>query len=443
MTAMRTPVVVPILAILIAAGSSAQQRKPLALPVDPTAAYSTRFDPTLSSPSVMAGTDGSRRTPFDSRLIRDPRFAATVNDIVVEFGNSRYQALMDRFVRGENIPSSLLREAWHNTTQPSSVWDTAIFEEFYRAVRVVNESLPKERQLRVLLGDPPVDQDDTRRTIPEQVRDFGNRDVFPAEVIRREVLAKQRRALLIYGDGHLKRKRSPPSVVDLLESSGTRVWTIRTNGDNADLEELQPNISKWRVPSLTLIKGTVLEGASFRSLPYPATTIEAGYGQYDALLYLGHPLTITYARYSKELCQDADYVRMRTRRSRNAGFEKILRAECALPTPILPQLWRTYQTKGIAAMLALAPVTSTGYSGGATDLYSFGQTLLKRRQFDDAIAVLELNTRLFPRDVPSHNSLADAYMAKGYVVDALKSYQHTLAIDRSDKTARKALGLER
>jgi len=432
-------VIIP--AALGIAWASGQQKTPTALPIDPVTAIMDAFQ----SFSIVAVGDGGhgweQPHAFRLALIRDPRFAATVNDIVVEFGNSRYQDVMDRFIRGENVSFKLVREAWHNTTQPLTQWDRSIFEEFYRAVRDVNMSLPKERKLRVLLGDPPVDQDDPRRTIPEQVRDFGNRDIFPAGVVQREVLAKHRRALLIYGDGHLKRNRTPPDVVDLLERAGTKVFSIHASGDNADLEELQPNISRWPVPSLTLIRGTVLEGAPFHSLPYPATTIEAGQGQFDALIHFGHPLTITYARFAKERCEDVEYIRMRTRRSRNAEFPKILRAECALPLPILPQLWRTYQARGIAATLALAPTTSAGYSDGATDLYRLGQILLKHRKFDDAITILELNTRLFPRDVPSLNSLAEAYSAKGFAFDALRTYQRTLAIKRSDPTARKALGL--
>lgn len=63
------------------------------------------------------------------------------------------------------------------------------------------------------------------------------------------------------------------------------MFSIHASGDNADLEELQTNISRWPVPSLTLIRCTVLEGAPFHSLPYPATTIEANQGQFDALIY--------------------------------------------------------------------------------------------------------------------------------------------------------------
>src|SRR5215211_7768556 len=93
---------------------------------------------------------------FRLALIRDPRFAAVVNDIVVEFGSARYQAVMDRFVSGGDVPDTELRKAWQDTTQ-GPLWDVPIYEEFFRAVREVNGSLAPERQLRVLLGDPPLD----------------------------------------------------------------------------------------------------------------------------------------------------------------------------------------------------------------------------------------------------------------------------------------------
>ena len=42
-----------------------------------------------------------------------------------------------------------------------------IYEDFVRAVRAVNASVPRERQLRVLLGDLPVDWDAARRNPPK------------------------------------------------------------------------------------------------------------------------------------------------------------------------------------------------------------------------------------------------------------------------------------
>src|SRR5262245_31789557 len=62
-------------------------------------------------------TDGNEVQAQLRALIRDPRFASTVNDIVVEFGGSRYQDLMDRYVRGDDVSESAVRVAWLNAVQ--------------------------------------------------------------------------------------------------------------------------------------------------------------------------------------------------------------------------------------------------------------------------------------------------------------------------------------
>src|SRR5262245_37508471 len=50
--------------------------------------------------------------PFDRllpQLFAAPEFASAVNDLVVEFGNARYQDVMDRFQRGETVSDAELR----------------------------------------------------------------------------------------------------------------------------------------------------------------------------------------------------------------------------------------------------------------------------------------------------------------------------------------------
>ncbi len=68
---------------------------------------------------------------FRLSLVRDPRFSATVNDIVVEFGNARYQDVMDQFVGGTDVPDNVLRDVWQNTTQTTSVWERPIYGDFF------------------------------------------------------------------------------------------------------------------------------------------------------------------------------------------------------------------------------------------------------------------------------------------------------------------------
>lgn len=91
-------------------------------------------------------------------LVRDPRLAQVVNDIVVEFGSSLHQEVMDRSVRGASVADTVLRRAWQDTTQPDPVWDVPMYEEFCRAVRG-QRPVAAERRMRILLCDPPFDWD--------------------------------------------------------------------------------------------------------------------------------------------------------------------------------------------------------------------------------------------------------------------------------------------
>jgi hypothetical protein len=268
-------------------------------------------------------------------LIRDHRFSATVNDIVVEFGNARYQGLMDRFVRGGNVRDEDLRPVWQDTTQVTTVWDRPIYEEFFRAVRAVNAKLPPQRQVRVLLGDPPIDW-----SAVQTFEDFsksmanGNRERHPAELIQREVLAKNRRALIIYGDAHLARVPTSPSqtIIQFLEGGGKRVFTIASPSSMpqaVDLRKMQADVASWRVPSIAMLRGTVLGATEFATFFLPAMAPQPGKpmppvpeklrglrmeDQFDAVLYLGDPAAITMSQMSPARCTDAAYMQMRLQR---------------------------------------------------------------------------------------------------------------------------------
>ena len=307
----------------------------LATPLEPIDAILDAFN-THDVVALGEGVHGNEQAhSFRLSLLRHPRFAGTVNDVVVEFGSARYQEVMDRFVRGEDVPAALLRRVWQDTTMPDAVWDAPIYEEFYRAVRAVNATLPRARQLRVLLGDPPIDWD-TVRTADDVGSAIGQRDAHAAALIRREVLAKKRRALVIYGDMHFRRKRSPggaphDGVVGLLETpSSKKVFSIWTN-TLMDLSDVQPNVGSWPVPSLALVAGTLLgvtpfdtyaaEAMGFAPAPgqasAPAPKPPPGVAmqeQFDAILYLGAVSALTVSQLSPELCADADYVKMRSAR---------------------------------------------------------------------------------------------------------------------------------
>ena len=298
----------------------AEEKTPLklAVPVEPIAAIVDAF----RSHRIVAlgdnhGNEQGHR--FRLSLIRDPRFAAAVDDIVVEFGSARYQNLMDRFVHGGDVPYESLCQVWQNTTQPEYEWDLPIYEEFFRAVRSINSSLPRERQVRVLLGDPPIHWDRVH-TIADLRKQMGDRDAHAVEVIRSEVLARNRRALVIYGDEHLVRKNTFIDVADewaggivaRLEKAGlTNVFSIHTD-TRADWSTLQPDVASWPNPSVAIIRGTRLGAAEFA--PGPRRRLVRMEQQFDAFLYLGPPSGMSIAQLSRALCSDRGYMEIRLRR---------------------------------------------------------------------------------------------------------------------------------
>lgn len=252
---------------------------------------------------------------FRLSLIRDPRFAAVVNDILVEFGNSRYQAVMDRFVSGERVPDGELRNVWQNTTQVHTIWDRPIYEEFFRAVRTLNATLPPDRRLRVLLGDPPIDWDAVRteEDLRSARKSLPGRSTHPADVLIKESLGKGRRSLVVYGALHLIRQNATgANLMERVETGGgTRAFIVISA---SNLDALGVNHDVWPHPSLALPVGTSLAN------------------QLDAVLYLGPKSSRTSSRLTAALCSDRRYLEMRIRRMTLGGNKNAaeqLDEECA------------------------------------------------------------------------------------------------------------------
>jgi hypothetical protein len=81
-----------------------------------------------------------------------------------------------------------------------------VYETFFRTVREINATLPAEERYRVLAGDIAVDWD-TIRELDDLMPYFGTfRSEHLFQVVRREVLGKNRKALLIAGGAHTSRR---------------------------------------------------------------------------------------------------------------------------------------------------------------------------------------------------------------------------------------------
>ncbi len=314
MPAMRTTAAV-VLCLAVARSAAAQAPPRDAVPLAAIPAILDLFK-TYQMVGLGEGPHGNREGhEFRLELIRDPRFPTVVNDILVESGTARYQAVMDRFITGEAVPHQELRRTWEDTTNPGTNWDKPIYEEFFTAVRKLNSALPKDRKLRVLLGDPPIAWESIRSR--DDLRRWNlQRDLHAAAVVKRESFAKGRKVLAIYGDGHFQgRGFKANSLINVVERSNVRAFTISTS--YGDLIRLQPSVASWRTPSFAFLRDTVL-GKRFYAQYYPMPPAPGWNtvlmeNQFDGVLYLS-PSPPTMTLIPASLCRDSDYMRMRLAR---------------------------------------------------------------------------------------------------------------------------------
>ncbi|MGH9423775.1 MAG: hypothetical protein ACRD3J_27620, partial [Thermoanaerobaculia bacterium] len=326
----------------LSASPQEQGSKPPA-PVEPTTAILDAF----RTHDIVALSDphgNVQMQAFILSLIRDGRFPLEVNDIVIETASARYQDAVDRFVRGDDVPYDVLRKAWQDHTVANSLGQQA--EEMIRAVRTLNASLSPGTKLRVIAGDPPIDWDNI--TAPEDHRRWIElRDSYPADVIRRQVLDRGRHALVIYGQGHLQRRQiasnydmstwQSQTVVSLLEHDSParilNIWTL------LDKDVIVPETPSWPVPSLVALPSTTLGARDFgtysRGLGSGArVTVRSGQlvplppaewkmmrmeDEFDALLYLGPPSSMTNVTIPAALCHDSQFVNTRLQRLTRFG----------------------------------------------------------------------------------------------------------------------------
>ncbi len=243
---------------------------------------------------------------FILSLIRDPRFPASVNDIVVECGNVRYQPILDRYIAGENVAFTEVQHVWRDTTVQQMCGSSGFYEQLYPLVRSLNQRLPAASRLRIVAADPPIDWSEIRSY--QDLTPFFDRDGSIASVMESEVLSKHRKALMLFGVFHLLHGGGPgqgDAVTRYERHYPGRTFVVISDpgyygtGDEPLVNANAPS-GVW--PSLLRTKNSKLGSLSLDSfISSPLTTdqdcnvIDAFAGtpaktiadQIDAVLYLG------------------------------------------------------------------------------------------------------------------------------------------------------------
>jgi uncharacterized iron-regulated protein len=266
--------------LLFGASLPSQRQSKLLLP-DETAGFDTVVQTLVSAfdhvDIVALGEDHWRKVDSDLRiaLVRSPEFAKKVRFIVVEFGSTAQQPTLDRYIQGKDVPLVELQQVWKTTSQTNGIWDSPVYADFYAAVREVNKKLPAGAQVRVLAGDPPsgsgLGRDDS---------------IF--SVLQEKVLKMHRKALVIYGAGHLLRAVPDPipRITKLLDTGypGSTLVVITGGGPHLESQEFERALKTTARPVLVSFGKP-----PFRDLPvraFPGLGLTSGQIA-DAYVYFG------------------------------------------------------------------------------------------------------------------------------------------------------------
>ena len=226
-------------------------------------------------PLIMIGElhRGFETHAFLQQLLRAPVFICKADDVVVEFGNSRLQALADDYVSGGEVSEAQLQSLWRETAVPLT-WNSPVYRQIYETVRDINRTHLCPHPIRILLGDPPLDW--TKVQTAKDLEPFSDRDGSYAEVVEREVLAKHHHALLIAGKLHalkllpqdMQSEYPDPTVAQLIEREHPgALFAIVTVPQAAAARAL--NMAE--APSFRPVRGTTLARADFQLTDYNGT----------------------------------------------------------------------------------------------------------------------------------------------------------------------------
>lgn len=300
--------------------------------------------PAIPNPTVTPAVDGilaafqthplvalsdwhgmAQEEDFYAQLVNDPRFAKDVGNVVVEFGDAAQQDTLDRYLAGEDVPYEQLRKVWSDTVGAVPTITSMGYPNFFAQVRIANANLPESARIHVWLGDPPIDWSRIKSRA-DFIQVLHGRERYPANLITSQILAKHRKALVIYGGSHFYDEGTLGTLVEQqYPGAFFRVTPYIGFNEESCSATFEATLHDWPVPALaTPVRNTTLQPrlevsgcTSFTHFNFAPQVTEAAKKAAlkswdeqtsgvagDALLYLGPASKLTNATEIPDLYLD-------------------------------------------------------------------------------------------------------------------------------------------
>jgi hypothetical protein len=203
----------------------------------------------------------------------------------MESANSLYQPTLDRYISGETVPPGDLEKVWQNFLGAPGGTPVAPYHGLLAAIRARNQTLPADKRIRVLAGDPPINWDVVQSR--DDIAPFLSfRDEHFASLVRYEVLAKRRKALIIIGALHIERHAGKPGLIEQqVLNAFVKSYVITPGMSMFRDDPPDARFVAWPAPSVMEMRGTWVGAQPSREGTWSQIA--------DAFLYLGPLSTLT------------------------------------------------------------------------------------------------------------------------------------------------------
>ncbi len=135
-------------------------------------------------------------------LVLAPSLSPLYDDIYVEFGNRKHQAMLNHYLAGESVPASELAAIWLDS-MAFPAWLPPQYGDFFAQVRQANLNRP--RPLKVHLMEPDFDWQQLHS--PSDLAALNRqRDEAMFAMLRHQLIIKKQPAIVLVGARHLLKK---------------------------------------------------------------------------------------------------------------------------------------------------------------------------------------------------------------------------------------------
>lgn len=165
---------------------------------------------------------------YATKLVSKPEFSEQVNHIVVEFGNAKYQSVLDDYLAGGDVSEEQLNSVLRGSLY-FMAWMPDEYRDFFRAIKKRNQDLPDSKKIRVHLAEAPFDWEELQDVKVWKRAATHKTDYFYQ--VAAERIKNNEKALMIFGAFHLV--NAPKEYVQETQQAD---WPLATR-----LEQAFPN----------------------------------------------------------------------------------------------------------------------------------------------------------------------------------------------------------